>query len=69
MDIVIGILLYMRVITASSTVTMTEINKDLSQHMPDVSRIMQDSQMLDRIMQTYQQDISTIIVIDDTAIR
>ena len=69
MEVIIGILLYLKVITASSTVTVSTINLDVNQHSNDINQIMLDGQKVDNIMQTYRQDIQTVIVIDDTTIR
>lgn len=69
MDIILAILLYLNVIQPGCTITTSQIDADQKQYQEQFQVIQSDPNKQNQVMNQESPFISTIIVIDDTAIR
>ena len=69
MNIIISILLYLNILQPNSTVKLSEIKYDVSVYQNQINTIVCDPQKLNSVVGVESQNVSTVIVIDDTTIR
>jgi hypothetical protein len=69
MNIIIAVLLYLNVISSPGTYKLSEINDDINANTSRIQQVTTDAKLLHDIMISYQKQVSSIWILDDSQMK